>query len=98
MGKIYKNQTKLILKLTANHDIAGATETTIKARKPSGDVIDLLPTTVEDDLTGILVFDNFITTTLDESGGWKFWTHVVFSDGKVADGEPVSQIVYSVGC
>lgn len=97
MGKIFVGQTKLILKVTANHDVTGATATIIKAKKPSGTTVDLTAT-VEDALTGILVFSDFQATTLDEAGDWKFWAYVTFADGKVAAGEPVVQTVYNVGC
>lgn len=98
MGKIYKNQTKLILKLTANHDINGATTTKIKYKKPVSKVVGEWDATVEDADTGILVFENFLTSTLDEAGDWKFWTYVVFSDGKIAEGEPVVQTIWNPGC
>lgn len=98
MGKIYKGQTKLILKLTANHDITGATSTLIKYKKPISGNVGELEATVEDNVLGIMVFDNFQPSTLDEAGDWKFWTHVVFSDGKVADGEGVVQTIYTPGC
>lgn len=97
MGKIYKNQTKLILKLNANQDITGATSTPIKYRKPSG-VFGELAATIDDALLGIIKFSDFVESTLDEAGDWKFWSYVVFADGKKAAGEPINVTIYNVGC
>lgn len=97
-GKIYVGQTKLKIRVTANHDINGATSTLIKFKKPVSKTIGEWEATVEDADTGIMFFTNFLPSTLDEAGDWKFWSNVTFSDGKKADGEVEIKTVWNPGC
>ena len=96
MGKIYQNQTKLVVTATVGQDITGATETLIKYKKPSG-VEGSFAATIDDATTGVIKFSTFLTATLDEVGDWIFWASITFSDGKKADGEPETKTIYTPG-
>jgi len=70
MTKLYVNTEGLKLKVNCGDNLllTAATGTKIKAKKPSGEIIDF-PATVED--------DHYLTyttteTDIDEAGEWKF--------------------------
>ena len=89
MGKIYKNQTSLRIKLTTGVDITDAKTLQIKYIKPEGDT-GTLTATENTAATGIIHYDIKTTDTwFDESGDWEFYAYVVFSDDRFARGESV---------
>ena len=96
MGKIYKGQTKLRIQRTVSQDITAASVTQIKYVKPSG-TAGALTASVLTAATGVIYFDVVSSSTLDESGIWKTWAYITFSDGRSADGENVSMKVYEPG-
>lgn len=96
MGKIYKGQDALTIRLTTGQDITDATPVLIKYRKPSG-VEGSWTASITTALTGVISYTMADTNQLDEVGLWTFWAHITFSDGKVAAGEPVEKWVYNEG-
>ena len=92
MGKIYKNQSSLRIRLTTGVQVTGASVTKIKYKKPDGTVGDW-DATVEDEGDGILYYD-LTGTELDQVSDWLFWAYVTFADGRSAPGEPVRVKVY----
>jgi len=93
MGKIYKNQTELRLKLTTNVDISGASVKKIKYKKPSG-AIGYWDANAATTLTGVLYYDVAASNVINEAGTWRLWAYVTFSTGDSAPGEGVSVKVY----
>jgi len=94
MGKIFINQTYLKIRLTADVNINGATETKIYYRKPDG-TVSSVDANVESAAEGIIYYDVApASTLLDQTGVWYFWAYVEFSDGRMARGETVRQQIY----
>ena len=77
-------------------DITGATVTKIKYKKPSG-VTGELTASVLTQATGVIYFDVVSSSTLDEAGTWITWAYVVFSDARLAAGEPVEMHILKEG-
>jgi hypothetical protein len=92
MGKIFKGQTKLQIKLSLEQDITDAKSVKIKFRKPSG-LIGSWTATVINPTSGIIAVEPASPETLNETGNWVLWAYIVFSDGRVASGEPVTMAV-----
>ena len=95
MSKIYNGQSSLRIKLTTGVDITGATTKQIKYKKPGG-TTGAWDTTVESATTGVIYYD-IQDGDIDESGYWTFWAYIVFSDGRDAVGESVSERIYIEG-
>jgi len=96
MGRLHIGQTRLRISLTCGTNITGATETLIKYKKPNNvqghwDASILTPA------SGVIYYDVANTSDLDMEGAWTLWSHVTFSDGKVAAGDPVKMAVYTEG-
>lgn len=99
MSKVYKNQTKLLLRLETYVNITGCQAAKIRYRKPSGTTGEFsFPSqvTIENAETGILSH-MFQIGELNESGQWTFWAFIIFSDGRWAAGEPDFIHVYDEG-
>jgi len=99
MSKVYINQEALRIRLTTSVVITGATAKKIKYRKPDG-TVGSWNAEVEDATNGIIYYDVKITENgadIDQSGNWKFWAYITFSDGRSAPGELVKQYVYKEG-
>jgi len=96
MGKIYKGQTALTIRLTVGQDITDASSLTIKYRKPSGTEGSWTATEV-DATEGTIGYTMADANQLNEVGLWTFWAYVTFSDGASAAGEPVEKWVYDEG-
>ena len=94
MGKIYKSQDSLRIKLTTSVDITGATVKKIYYKKPSG-TIGSWDATVDVISTGVIYYD-VVSGDIDESGQWKFWAYVTFSDGRSAPGQYVAETIYTI--
>jgi len=95
MGKIFKGQTALIIRLTTNQDITGAT-VYVKYKKPSG-ATGSWPASITTASTGVISYAINNADDLDEVGVWTFWAYVEFADGTVAAGEPITKEVYKQG-
>jgi len=95
IGKIYKNQTALTIRLTTHIDITGATAS-IKYRKPSGTEGEW-PGNIIDTTNGTIQYLIQSADDLDEAGSWTLWTHIVFATGEIALGEPFKMYVYRAG-
>ena len=94
MSKIFVDQTYLRIILTTNVDITSARTTEIHYKKPDG-TIGQLTALVQDPVDGVIYYDlDSDDTLLDTRGPWKFWAYVVFSDGRIARGEPVGVTIW----
>ena len=100
MGKIYVNQTKLRLQLNTGVSIESGDAPYIKYKKPDSDTVLTLVAEILDPDDGSIYYDfkdESTSETLDTVGVWMFWSYIVFNDGLVAPGEPVSIRVYEEG-
>jgi len=95
MSKVYNGQTQLRIQLTTGVDIAGATVKRIKYKKPS-DATGYWDATVSDESTGVIYYD-VTSGDIDETGYWKLWAYVTFSDGRSAPGEAITEYFYTEG-
>jgi hypothetical protein len=99
MGKVFVGRTNLKLVLETNVDITEATTKQIKYQKPNSTEVLSLEATVEGvPSEGNISYDFKVadTTILDTEGTWKFWVHVVFSDGRLVRGKTTILQIYSV--
>ena len=96
MGRIYKGQSALTIRLTVGQDITSANPVLVKYKKPSG-VEGSWTASIADATEGTISYTMADTDQIDEIGLWTFWAHVTFADGKVAPGEPVEKWVYDEG-
>jgi hypothetical protein len=92
MGQIFKNQTKLRIRLTLGVSVLNASRTQIQYRKPSGPV-GAWTAVVESISNGVIYYD-LEEGDLDETGIWMFWGYVIFASGGNAKGEPILVTVY----
>jgi hypothetical protein len=95
MGKVYKGQNKLRIQLTGNVDVSGGT-CYIKYRRPDGTEGEW-PGTIGTASTGVVYYDLVTTSDLNQAGRWAVWLYVVFSDARVAYGNPYYFTVYDQG-
>lgn len=96
MGKIFVNQNALRFSVEVNVDITGSLVTHIKYKKPD-DSIGFFIATIDDAEEGIMYYDVVNTTEIDQVGTWIMWAYIQFSDGRIAQGEPVKVEVHEVG-
>lgn len=95
MGKVYKGQTALMLTAKVKEDVTGAT-CLIKFRKPSGALGSFVASIITA-ATGVIRYVVTSASDIDQSGRWRFWAHVTFSDGTIAVGEPYTYKFYDEG-
>lgn len=96
MGKIYKNQDYLRITVHIEHDLSDAASITIKYKDPNGDEGNWVAT-IEDEEEGIVYKDFALGSSLGISGEWTFWAYVIFNDGRLAPGDPFTQMIYDEG-
>ena len=96
MGKIYKNQDYLRIKLHLGCSLSDATAI-IKYKDPNGVEGSWAITLVEDELNGIIYKDFAFGETLGVAGRWTFWAHVTFVDGRTAPGEVYTEYINDEG-
>ena len=105
MNAIYKNQSALKIRVVCSKlidgvltplDITGALETKIKYKKPSG-ATGSWTAIIENAAQGIIYYDVTTTEVIDESGTWKIWPFIKFSDARVAPGTPEEIMVLVEG-
>ena len=94
MGKIYKNQGKLRIELDTGTTCTGAVSKRIYYREPSGAEGYFSAGLKTDNET---LYHECSNNQIDEAGIWVFWAYVEFSDGRIAQGEPVQVEVYDTG-
>jgi hypothetical protein len=96
LGKIYKTQDYLRIKLSLLHNLSNASSAKIKYKKPDGTTGEWTAI-IEDKKKGVIYYDLPQGSPLTDAGAWTLWAYVAFSDGRVAAGEPVSITIYSEG-
>jgi len=94
MSNIYTSQSALRVQLTCNTSLASITTASIKAMNPSG-TTTTWTATVSGTTSGTIYYD--LTTALTVAGPWKFWSYIVFADGRIGIGDVVSQDVKPQG-
>lgn len=93
---IGKNQTALKISVSTQIDLTGAT-LSIGFKKPSGDIF-YQNATISGTDNDVIEYNLLITDTfLNEVGTWTIWSHSVFTDGRIAYGEPEKLIVHEIG-
>lgn len=97
MGRVYKGQENLKIRLTVGVDIAGALTLLIKYRKPDESEGSFTAIS-EDDALGIIYYDIVNDNDdIDQSGIWTFWAFVEFADGRTAPGKSIERTFYNEG-
>jgi len=96
MGKIFKGQTALRIKLKTFVDLEDIENAVIKYRKPDGKIGEF-SSAVGDTAEGI-IFHECIEGEIDVSGWWAFWAFVTFADGRTAAGEAAKVYIWNEGC
>ena len=94
MKHIYKNQTALRLSLVTGVEFENGDSAEIKYKKPDG-TVGTFPAAISQD--GIIFHDFTDPDEIDQTGWWKFWAFVTFSDERTAAGKSVSVHVYEEG-
>jgi hypothetical protein len=96
MGKIYKGQTALAIRLRTKVNLEFAASIWIKYRKPDGTESAWVATVYNID-RGIIEYKIQSAADLDQAGTWTLWAYVTFTDGNSAPGESVTVEVYEEG-
>lgn len=91
--KIYKNQTKLTIKITITGDLTGYLTAKIKYVKPNGSTGEWTAM-VTDQVLSYSVVD---VNDIDVAGNWVIYPYVTYSDGKTITGTPSDIKVYNGG-
>lgn len=87
MGKIYVNQTNLIINFDLGADITGGT-VLIEGKNPRGGNIEDLPVNIIDAVSGKVQYISTATPDFTMIGTYKLWAYVIFTNGKKIWGEP----------
>lgn len=91
---IFKNQSYLRIQLSTGVNITGASDTKIYYRKPD-DTVDSVAAQVLTANPGVIYYDLIEDDPLlDQTGNWRFWAWIEFSDGRVARGDDVAVRVF----
>lgn len=93
---VKQNQTKLRMRRTTNVDISGYKSVEIRYITPSG-TKGKFTAAVENASTGTIYYDVTEKTDISESGDWKTWAYVMFSDDRYAEGDVVIMQVKKPG-
>lgn len=96
MGKIYVNQTALIIRARCLEPIIGYSTLLIKYIKPDK-TTGSFPAILFDLDTGTIQYKIQTSEDIDQTGKWVFWAHITFSDGTYVAGEPFTKRVYPEG-
>ncbi len=94
MSRIFKDQSYLRIVLTTNVSLTGALEVKIYYRTPSG-TVGSVTAEVSDETNGVIFYNMPTTSLLTETGLWRFWSYVKFSDSRIARGETVTERIYN---
>ena len=95
MGKIYKGQTALRIKIRTFTDLEDAVSAVIKYRKPNGSVGEF--SAAIGDIAKGEIFHEVIEGEIDVSGWWSFWAFITFGDGRTAMGEAAKVYIWNEG-
>jgi len=95
MGKVFKGQTALRIKLKTFCDLEGIMNAVIKYRKPDGKTGEFAAAV--NDTENDVIFHECIEGEIDVSGWWLFWAFVTFGDGRTAAGETAKVYVWREG-
>jgi len=94
--KIFKNQTKLQIRVGTDIDLTGATAYIVYT-KPNG-TVGTWNGTIESPATdGTIYYTIESVNDLDVAGNWKFFAMVVDSANKIGYGEPFQEYIYETG-
>ena len=93
MGKIYTFDIGTRLRTTLSVDLAGYDTIEYKINKPSGSILTVPVTDVEDEANGIIYYDT-VEDDFDEIGTYDIQVQVVFLSGKQFESETQYFIVY----
>lgn len=96
MKHIYRNQTALRLSLDTGIDFEQGDNAEIKYIKPDG-TAGAFTAAINGNDSGIIFHDFTEPDEIDQSGWWRFWSSVTFSDGRCAAGKSVRVYVYEEG-
>ena len=94
MTKIYKGQTALIMKLDTKINLANVATALMHYVKPDGETGEWVCATDTNNIISYVVLNK---SDLDQSGNWKRWASLTFTDGSWAPGEPATFVVHDVG-
>ena len=86
MGKIYTFDIGTRLRTTLNTNLAGYSTIKYKIQKPSGSILTVPVTDVEDEANGIVYYDT-VEDDLDEVGTYSIQTQIVFNSGNQNESE-----------
>ena len=95
MGRIYKDQSDLLITVTTHTNLSEAEECLIKFRKPDK-TTGYFTAAISDVEDGIITYE-VQEGDIDLSGWWKFWAHIRFIDGKTAPGRRRKIFVWEEG-
>jgi len=95
VGKIFKGQSALRIKVKTFIDLEEISSAVIKFRKPNGTGGEL-SAAVGDAARGV-IFHECIEGELNASGWWAFWAFVTFGDGRTAAGETAKVFIWNEG-
>lgn len=85
MGRIYRGQSALRIRIQTGSDLSQMTEGKICYINP-GSETGIFPVIKEDSSDGILFYD-VQEGDLEQAGWWLFWVEVIFQDGRKGIGE-----------
>ncbi|MDA3851204.1 MAG: hypothetical protein PF447_08000 [Spirochaetaceae bacterium] len=85
MGRIYKGQSALRIRISTESDLSQTAGQMICYLSPGG-IEGQFPAVIEEELKGILFYD-LQQGDLEESGWWIFWVEVNYQDGRKGIGE-----------
>ena len=94
MGQIYVEQTKLRMIVETEADLTGATVFEIKYKKPD-ETEDKFTAVCDEEAKGVIYYD-FGSGDLDQTGDWIFWAFITFGSDEIP-GESFEIHVYNEG-
>jgi hypothetical protein len=97
MGKLYKGQTDLTIKVEVGVDLTGFTSAKLIFQNPRNIEKIAESTTVQDAPNGILEFIANDANFFNESGRWLCWARCVNAQGLISIGEPSAFFIYEEG-
>jgi hypothetical protein len=95
MGKVFKGQSALRIRVKTFTDLEGIDSASIKYRKPDG-AWGEFSAGVSDTVKGV-IFHECIEGELDIAGWWVFWAFITFADGRTAAGEAAKVFIWNEG-
>ena len=87
MGKVYKSQTDLTIRLQTGKNLTGISDVSIVTKNPNG-IYRTFAANIADVVTGIIEYNIQSATDFDVAGSWILWAKVIDAGGLVSIGEP----------